>query len=80
MAATRLVIGASGFLGSHVARELVARGDGDVRVLIRTTSSTRGIADLPVDIRYGDVFDTDALRTAMSGCDVVYYCVVDARP
>src|SRR5262249_12642890 len=28
---------------------------------------------------YGDIFDDDALRAAMNGCDVVYYCVVDAR-
>ena len=80
MAATKLVIGASGFLGSHVTRQLVMRGDSDVRVMIRSTSSTRGIADLPVDIHRGDIFDTEALRAAMSGCDVVYYCVVDARP
>ncbi|AFM18449.1 nucleoside-diphosphate-sugar epimerase [Mycolicibacterium chubuense NBB4] len=79
MSGTKLVIGASGFLGSHVARQLVARGD-DVRVMIRTTSSTRGIDGLSVDTHYGDVFDTAALRTAMQGCDVVYYCVVDARP
>ncbi|CAA0118552.1 Aurachin B dehydrogenase [Mycolicibacterium vanbaalenii] len=74
-----LVIGASGFLGSHVTKQLVARGD-DVRVLIRTTSSTRAIDGLPVDVRHGDVFDTASLRSAMDGCDVVYYCVVDARP
>ncbi|TFV55207.1 NAD-dependent epimerase/dehydratase family protein [Mycobacterium sp. PS03-16] len=75
---TQLVIGASGFLGSHVTRQLVARGD-DVRLLIRRTSSTRALDDLPVDRRYGDIFDRDALRSAMAGCEVVYYCVVDAR-
>ncbi len=78
MAGTKLVIGASGFLGSHVAKQLVARGD-DVRVLIRATSSTRGIDGLPVDVRHGDIFDTESLRAAMDCCDVVYYCVVDAR-
>ncbi|WP_156448355.1 NAD-dependent epimerase/dehydratase family protein, partial [Mycobacterium sp. NAZ190054] len=80
MAGTKLVIGASGFLGSHVVKQLIAGGEGDVRVMIRSTSSTRGIDGLPVDVRYGDIFDTDALRGAMAGCDVVYYCVVDARP
>lgn len=79
MAGTKLVIGASGFLGSHVTKKLVARGD-DVRVLIRSTSSTRGIDGLPIDIRHGDVLDSASVRTAMDGCDVVYYCVVDARP
>lgn len=79
MTPTKLVIGASGFLGSHVTHQLVAHGD-DVRVLIRPTSSTRGIDGLPVDIRRGDIFDPDSVRSAMRGCDVVYYCVVDARP
>ncbi|MBJ7339633.1 NAD-dependent epimerase/dehydratase family protein [Mycolicibacterium sp.] len=77
-AATKLVIGASGFLGSHVTRQLVARGD-EVRVLVRNTSSTTAIDDLPVQRHYGDVFDDDALRAAMSGVDDVFYCVVDAR-
>ncbi len=47
--------------------------------MLRKTSSTKGIDDLDVERHYGDIFDDDALRAAMSGCDVVYYCVVDAR-
>lgn len=74
----KLVIGASGFLGSHVTRQLAAQGD-DVRVMLRRTSSTKGIDDLDVERCYGDIFDDAALRAAMAGCDVVYYCVVDAR-
>ena len=74
----KLVIGASGFLGSHVTRQLVASG-ADVRVMLRHSSSTAGIDDLEVERCYGDVFDDAALRSAMAGCDVVYYCVVDAR-
>jgi dihydroflavonol-4-reductase len=74
----KLVIGASGFLGSHVTRQLAASG-ADVRVMLRRTSSTKGIDDLDVERCYGDVFDDVALRAAMTGCDVVYYCVVDAR-
>ena len=74
----KLVIGASGFLGSHVTRQLVAQGD-DVRVMLRRTSFTKGIDDLDVERCYGDIFDDAALRAAMAGCDVVYYCVVDAR-
>jgi dihydroflavonol-4-reductase len=78
----KLVMGASGFLGSHVARQLVQRGD-DVRVILRPTSSTQGIEDLvetgAVECRYGDIFDDDAVRAAMAGCDDVFYCVVDTR-
>ncbi|MCW2515398.1 MAG: NAD-dependent dehydratase [Mycobacterium sp.] len=76
--AKKLVIGASGFLGSHVTRQLVQRGD-DVRVILRKTSSTKAIDDLDVERHYGDVFDDDALRAAMEGVDDVFYCVVDAR-
>ena len=76
--AKKLVIGASGFLGSHVTRQLVDRGD-DVRVLIRRTSSTKAIEDLDVEYHYGDIFDDAAVRTAMAGCDDVFYCVVDTR-
>lgn len=74
----KLVIGASGFVGSHVTRQLVEAGE-DVRVMLRRTSSTKGIDDLAVERCYGDVFDDEALRDAMIDCDVVYYCVVDAR-
>jgi dihydroflavonol-4-reductase len=76
--AKKLVMGASGFLGSHVTRQLVERGD-DVRVILRRTSSTKAIEDLDVEYHYGDIFDDAALRTAMEGCDDVFYCVVDTR-
>jgi dihydroflavonol-4-reductase len=76
--AKKLVVGASGFVGSHVTRQLVNRGD-DVRVLIRRTSSTKAIEDLDIEYHYGDVFDDAALRSAMAGCDDVFYCVVDTR-
>ncbi|CAJ1499737.1 NAD-dependent epimerase/dehydratase family protein [[Mycobacterium] burgundiense] len=78
MTGKKLVIGASGFLGSHVTRQLVEAGE-DVRVMLRKTSSTKAIDDLDVERRYGDLFDDNAMRAAMSGCDVIYYCVVDAR-
>jgi len=73
-----LVMGASGFVGSHVTRQLVERGD-DVRVLLRHTSPTEGIDDLRVQRCYGDIFDDEAVRAAMSDREVVFYCVVDAR-
>lgn len=75
---TVLVMGASGFLGSHVTRQLVQRGD-RVRVLLRQSSSTKGIEDLDVERHHGDIFDLDAVRTAMAGCAAVFYCVVDTR-
>jgi dihydroflavonol-4-reductase len=46
--AKKLVIGASGFLGSHVTRQLAQRGD-DVRILLRQSSSTQAIDDLDLE-------------------------------
>ncbi|ETW21602.1 NAD-dependent epimerase/dehydratase family protein [Mycobacterium gastri] len=74
----KLVIGANGFLGSHVTRRLVAAGE-QVRAMVRPTANTRSIDDLEVTRFHGDVFDTAVLREAMDGCDDVYYCVVDTR-
>lgn len=71
-------MGASGNVGACVTRHLVA-GGADVRVLLRKTSSTKGIDGLEVDRRYGDLFDSDAVAAAMADRDVVYYCVVDTR-
>jgi dihydroflavonol-4-reductase len=74
----KLVIGANGFLGSHVTRQLVADGH-EVRAMVRPNAMTVGIDDLPVQRFLGDIWDNDTLREAMSGVDDVYYCVVDAR-
>ena len=78
MSGTKLVMGASGFLGSHVTRQLVERGD-QVRVWIRESSSTVGFDDLDVERHYGDLDDDVAMRTAMKDVDTVFYCIVDAR-
>ena len=73
-----LVMGASGFVGSHVTRKLVERGD-DVRVYLRKSSLTVAIDDLDVERCCGDLRDKDALRAAMADRDVVFYCIVDTR-
>ncbi|WP_319452701.1 MULTISPECIES: NAD-dependent epimerase/dehydratase family protein [unclassified Mycobacterium] len=74
----KLVIGANGYLGSHVARQLVDGGH-DVRVMVRDGANTMGIDDLDVTRFVGDIWSDDVLREAMAGCDDVYYCVVDTR-
>ncbi len=73
-----LVMGASGFVGSHVVRKLVARGD-DVRVYLRKSSLTVAIDDLDVERCYGDLHDAEAMRAAMADRDIVFYCIVDTR-
>ncbi|WP_410870201.1 NAD-dependent epimerase/dehydratase family protein [Nocardia sp. A7] len=72
-------MGASGFLGSHVTRLLVESGE-SVRVMVRESSSLRALHGLDVEYVIGDVEDPEAVRAAIQGCAVVYYCVVDARP
>src|SRR6204780_4452561 len=73
-----LVMGASGNVGACVTRRLVSSG-ANVRVLLRKSSSTKGIDGLDVERHYGDIFDTADVVAAMSDRDVVYYCVVDTR-
>ncbi len=73
-----LVMGASGFLGSHVVKALVAEGR-DVRTFARSTSDTSATDHLELERAIGDVNDPATVRDAMVGCSVVYYCVVDTR-
>jgi dihydroflavonol-4-reductase len=79
MTGTKLVIGANGFLGSHVTRLLVGAGH-RTRVMVRPSANTIAIDDLDDVARFnGDIWDNDVLQAAMDGCDDVYYCVVDTR-
>jgi len=73
-----LVTGAAGFLGSHVARQLVARGD-EVRVLLRASSTNRAIADLPLEYVTGDLRDLASLDRAMKGVKRVFHVAADYR-
>src|SRR3979490_462008 len=73
-----LVTGAAGFLGSHVTRQLVARGD-EVRVLLRASSTNRAIADLPLEYVTGDLRDPASLERAMKGVKRVFHVAADYR-
>ena len=64
---TTLVTGAAGFLGSHVARQLVARG------------SNRAIADLSLEYVTGDLRDQASLARAMTGVQRVFHVAADYR-
>jgi len=67
-----LVTGATGFIGSHIVRKLVQRGE-EVKVLLRKTSKTMNIEGLDVEYVYGDVMDRDSVKVALEGCDTVYH-------
>ncbi len=73
-----LVTGASGFVGSHLVRKLVARGDA-VRILVRRASSLAAVEGLPVEVAYGDVNDAESVRAAVQGCRWVYHAAADYR-
>lgn len=67
-----LVTGASGFIGTHLVRALVERGD-EVSCLVRRTSKLSAFADLPIRFAEGDVTDAESLTAALAHCDVVYH-------
>ena len=73
-----LVTGATGFVGSHVARALVARGDA-VRVLVRRSSRLDNIADLSCEPVIGDLRDPASVCEAAAGCEVVFHVAADYR-
>src|ERR1039457_5722100 len=72
------VTGATGFLGSHVARQLLSRG-AQLRLLVRPTSRMDNIADLPAERVVGDLRDLESLKRGMSGCEFVFHVAADYR-
>jgi dihydroflavonol-4-reductase len=75
---TALVTGATGFVGSAVARKLLAAGE-SVRVLARPGGDRRNIADLEVDIVEGDLRDRASLERALKGCSSLFHVAADYR-
>lgn len=67
-----LVTGANGLLGSHLVRELLARGH-EVRALVRHTSNVQSLAGVGVPIVYGDVRNAEELTAAAEGCDTIFH-------
>jgi dihydroflavonol-4-reductase len=72
------VTGATGFLGSHVARALAEQG-AELRLLVRPTSDLSNIADLKADRVTGDLRDAASIQKAVAGCDVVFHVAADYR-
>lgn len=67
-----LVTGATGLLGSHIAEQLVRRGQ-KVRALVRANADTSFIDDLGVEKIIGDLANREALELACQGVRVVYH-------
>jgi dihydroflavonol-4-reductase len=75
---TTLLTGATGFVGSAVARTLLARGH-ELRLLSRATSDRTNIADLEAEVVIGDLTDAASLKRAAQGCRYVVHVAADYR-
>lgn len=72
------ITGATGFVGSHVARALAAEG-AELRLLVRPTSRKDNIADLRAETVVGDLRVPESLKQAMAGCEFVFHVAADYR-
>src|SRR5437588_6298627 len=72
------VTGATGFVGSHVARQLAEKG-AELRLLTRPTSRIENIADLKAELISGELTVTASLKRGMQGCDLVFHVAADYR-
>src|SRR5260370_9133373 len=70
--------GATGFVGSHVARLLEAQG-ADWRLLTRSSSRTENIDALKAERVIGDLTDPESLKKGMQGCKFVFHVAADYR-
>ncbi len=73
-----LMTGASGFVGSAVARKLLAAGF-SVRALMRRRSSLANLAGLDIEIVEGDMRDRASVRAATAGARCVFHVAADYR-
>ena len=78
MAETALVTGATGFLGSAVARALLADGH-RVRVMARANSDKRNLDGIDVEIVAGDLTQPETLDAALKGCTALFHVAADYR-
>jgi dihydroflavonol-4-reductase len=73
-----LVTGATGFVGSAVARVLLKAGH-PVRVLARPRSDRRNLKGLSVEIVQGALEDAGSLAAAVAGCRYLFHVAADYR-
>jgi dihydroflavonol-4-reductase len=67
-----LLTGSTGFIGSHVVRALLARGD-DVRVTVRPSSPEKALDGLDVERVSADITDRQAMRRAARGIERAFH-------
>ena len=69
---TTLITGATGFLGSAIARELLRDGR-KIKILARGNADLRNIEGLEAEVVKGDLRDRESLKSAMTGCSRLYH-------
>jgi len=67
------ITGATGFVGSHLARALAGSG-AEVRVLKRPTSDDSDLRGITCVSVTGSLEDKESLKRAVAGCDLVFHC------
>ena len=72
------ITGATGFVGSHVARAFAANG-AELRLLVRKASRLDNIQELKAARVIGDLREPESLRSAIRGCEVVAHVAADYR-
>jgi dihydroflavonol-4-reductase len=72
------VTGATGFVGSAVARALLAHGR-MVRVLVRRNSDRKNLKNLDVEQREGSLEDAASMTRALAGCGALFHVAADYR-
>ena len=72
------VTGATGFVGSHVARFLAGQG-AELRLLVRPSSLTANLEGIAGERVTGDLREPESLRKAMAGCEAVFHVAADYR-
>jgi dihydroflavonol-4-reductase len=70
--------GATGFVGSHVARAYAA-GGAELRLLTRSSSNLASLEGVPGDVVVGDLKRAEGLRAALTGCDALVHVAADYR-
>ncbi len=73
-----LVTGASGFVGSAVARALSTRGL-NIRVVLRASSPRTNVDGIACEVVSGDIRDPDAMKNAMRNVRYLFHVAADYR-